>query len=68
LRIAGVTTVERAYQLAATGECGSLTDIKKRLHEEGFVDAAAQLTSRTLTNDLRRQISGARQELDGRIG
>jgi hypothetical protein len=61
LRIAGVTTVERAYQLARTGQCQSLTDIKKRLSDEGFADATGQLTSRTLTNDLRRLMEGARR-------
>jgi hypothetical protein len=68
LRIAGVTTVERAYQLAQAGQCQSLTEIKKRLHDEGFVDATAQLNSRTLTIELRRLISGAGQELDRRMG
>jgi hypothetical protein len=62
LRINGVTTVERAYQLARSGQCQSLTEIKKRLSDEGFADATGQLTSRTLTDALRRLIETARQE------
>ena len=54
MRINSVTTVERAYQLAQSGQCQSLKHIKKRLQDEGFMDAQGQLTSRTLTTELRR--------------
>jgi hypothetical protein len=60
--IGGASTVERAYQLAEAGECGSLTEIKKRLRKEGFTEVEAQFTSRTFTNDLRRLIHTVRQD------
>jgi hypothetical protein len=61
LRINGVTTVERAYQLAESGQCQSLAEVKKRLHDEGFVDAFGQIGgSHTLSQSLRRLIDTTR--------
>jgi hypothetical protein len=58
LRIAGVTTVERAYQLAESGQYQSISEITKRLRDEGFVDAAEHVGgSRALAISLRRVIS-----------
>jgi hypothetical protein len=53
------TTVERAYQLARSGKFRSITEIRHRLHTEGYVDANAQLSGRTLTDDLRRLLGDA---------
>jgi|HubBroStandDraft_3_1064219.scaffolds.fasta_scaffold1713410_1 hypothetical protein len=61
MKFGAVSTVERAYQLAAGGECASVSQIQKKLRLEGFVDVAAQFSSRMLTNDLRRRIEAARQ-------
>jgi hypothetical protein len=59
LRIAGVSTIERAYQIARSGQCQSVMEIKKRLRDEGFVDTTEQLTSRTLVIALRGLINAA---------
>ena len=31
-----VSTLERAFQLAASGRCATVTEIKLRLHKEGY--------------------------------
>jgi hypothetical protein len=61
MMINGVTTVERAYELARSGRCKSITEVKSRLYEEGFVDATRQLTSPSLTKELRRFFAGVSQ-------
>ena len=48
------TTLERAYQLARTGDYTGASEIKAKLKSEGYGDAAAQLYGQTITNDLRR--------------
>ena len=66
------TTIERAYELARSGECATITDIKKRLDKEGYPDAGGQLYGRTLQTELRRLCAeakvaeeGASSETDG---
>ena len=54
------TTVERAYQLARTGECRSVSEIKKRLRDEGFFDVNGQLYGPWLAKDLRRLCGDAK--------
>jgi hypothetical protein len=49
-----VTTVERAYQLALSGECAGIEDIRRRLKSERFEAFDLHLTSRTLKSELRR--------------
>jgi hypothetical protein len=47
--------VERSYQLARSGECAGVADIRRRLRAEGHADATAQLTaSPLLRKDLTR--------------
>jgi hypothetical protein len=62
LRIAGVTTVERAYELARSGQYRTVSEIKRRLSHEGFADATGQLTSRTLVNNLRGVLKAVQQD------
>lgn len=45
-----VTALERAFQLARSGEYASVPDIKKRLSTEGY--SAAQVTGGTLAKQL----------------
>ena len=54
------TTMERAYQLAKSGECVGVANIIDRLRAEGYTDAPAQIFGPTLTADLRRLCVKAR--------
>lgn len=53
-------TVERAYELARSGDYVSAADIRKQLSKEGYGDAELQLTGRTITGELRRLCNEAR--------
>ena len=55
-----LTTIERAYELARSGECATITEIKKRLDREGYPDAGGQLYGRTLQTELRRLCAEAK--------
>lgn len=60
------TTLERAYQLAESGECRTVGEVKKRLQSEGFERIADQLYGRTVTNALRdRCTAAASQRAEG---
>lgn len=48
------TALERAFELAGSGVCASVDEIRARLKSEGF--QGAQITGRTLTNQLSEQI------------
>ena len=54
------TTVERAYQLANSGECAGVGEIKDRLRAEGFSDVQGQLYGPTITSALRRLCESSR--------
>ena len=47
------TTLERAYELAASGNYCSLTDIKATLKSEGFSSVREQLDGPSITKALR---------------
>ena len=49
------TTLERAYQLAEGGTCRSVSDIKARLSEEGFMDVHDQLHGPSTSRALRER-------------
>jgi hypothetical protein len=51
------TTLERAYELARSGECSDLAEIRKRLKAENFDDVHGQLSGETLKRDLARLCS-----------
>jgi hypothetical protein len=46
------STLERAFELARAGH--SITDIKRMLRAENYIDAEAQLYGRSLADSLRR--------------
>jgi len=46
-------TVERAYQLAKSGDCANVDDIKARLKAEGYPSVWQHLSAPMLTRDLR---------------
>jgi len=56
------TTVERAYQLARSGECAGVDDIRRRMSREGYLDAIPQLAAPS----LRRALSKLCQEAQSR--
>jgi hypothetical protein len=47
------STVERAYQLARSGQCPTINDIKIRLRAEGCPQIAAHLAGLTIQRALR---------------
>jgi hypothetical protein len=53
-----ISVLERAFQLASSGECASVPEIRKRLKEEGWSDD--QIIGQTLTQQLRGLIEAAR--------
>jgi hypothetical protein len=53
-----VTALERAFQLAKSGDCTSVSDVKKRLGAEGY--SVAQITGRVLSKQLDALIKAAR--------
>jgi hypothetical protein len=58
------TTLERAYQLADSGECRTVTDVKKRLQVEGYERIADQLYGRMVTSALRDRCTAAVARLE----
>jgi hypothetical protein len=57
----GTSPLERAFQLAKSGNCTSVADIKKRLIEEHY--PVAQVTGSELAKQLRALIKAARQRV-----
>jgi hypothetical protein len=51
------STLERAFDLARAGH--SVTEIKRMLRAENYLDAEAQLYGRTLAESLKRARTGA---------
>jgi hypothetical protein len=56
----GITTIERAFQLAKSGSYSSVADIKKRLSVEGY--SIAQITGGVLSGQLKALIEAAREK------
>jgi len=54
-----VTVLERAFQLANSGRCASLADLRRRLKVEDY--SVAQIAGRELTRQLKALIKAARQ-------
>ena len=46
--------LESAYQLAASGDCASVSDIVRRLSADGYADPMRALYGPVLKADLRR--------------
>jgi tRNA G26 N,N-dimethylase Trm1 len=58
------TTIERAFTLATSGECGTVEQIIKALRREGFSAVEAHLAGRTIRQQLRDICSRARSMQD----
>lgn len=56
------STLERAFELAKSGECRSFTEVARRLVSEGFSDARSQLDGQS----IRKQISALLTEAAAR--
>lgn len=48
------TTIERAYELARSGECRTLSDVKQRLSADGHDRIQEHLYGATVSSALRR--------------
>jgi hypothetical protein len=57
-----LTTVERAYQLAESGEFANVGEIKRRLTTEGYSDVQGQLYGSTITSALKKLCDKARAD------
>ena len=54
-----ITALERAFEMARSGNYASVADIKKQLKDEGF--SVAQVTGPALSQQLRDLIRAARE-------
>jgi hypothetical protein len=52
-----VTALERAFQLAKSGECASVGELRKRLKEEGY--SVQKIVGRSLSRQLEALIKAA---------
>jgi hypothetical protein len=48
------TTLERAFELARSGQCDGMEQIRARLQEEGYFNVFAQTTGPMLSAQLRQ--------------
>ena len=53
------TAMERAFELAKSGSCGSLNELKRALRHEGY--SLEYVVGRALTTQLRTLMSDARK-------
>jgi hypothetical protein len=56
------TQLERAFELAGSGRCDTVSDIRKALSAEGY--STDQLTGSTLFRQLRTLIADAKAKTD----
>jgi hypothetical protein len=56
-----LTTVERAFELARSGSCASVQDIRRQLKSEGHDQVEAHLAGPSLGKQLRRHCEDARK-------
>jgi hypothetical protein len=56
-----LTTIERAYEIARSGQVRTVTEIRTQLRAEGYTDAVAQIYGNALITDLRRLCLAARE-------
>ena len=52
-----IGTLERAFQLARTGACHSVVEIRHRLHAEGYEGVHGHLNGSTIQRQLRAALS-----------
>ncbi|RVT93366.1 hypothetical protein [Sphingomonas crocodyli] len=54
--------IERAYQLAQSGDCVSMVEIERALSREGFANVLAHMSGPSLRKDLTRMCREAAAE------
>jgi hypothetical protein len=54
--MARLTTLERAFELAQSGQCATYNDLRKRLKSEGYSDSTEQLSFPALRKQLTKLI------------
>ena len=61
-----IPIIERAYQLARSGTCPTVVELRAHLREEGYTQVDDFIAGRTLLSDLKRlcEASVASQEPD----
>lgn len=53
----GVSTLQRAFQLAKAGACHSVADIRKKLSEEGYESVDGHLHGATIQRQLKEALA-----------
>lgn len=54
------TTLERAFQLARSGDHATISEIRRQLKLEGFSDAPTQISGPSMLKQLRKLCEAAR--------
>ena len=65
-----VTTLERAFALARSGEYSSVKDIRLRLKSEGFSQVEGHLSGQSINRQLRKlceEARSARPQIDSEL-
>ncbi len=57
-----INLIERAYQLARTGEFTKVEHIERRLTREGYTAAAEHLSGKLMRRELNEMMRAARME------
>jgi hypothetical protein len=63
-----VALIERAFELARSGACGSLTEIAKALQREGYRNVPAHLEGRRIRDELRQVRLAAASKVESHAG
>jgi len=64
--MSGPSTVERAYQLAASGQCRTIEEIAKRLKAEKMDSVEAHLGGTGIRKDLRQICAQSRAKREAK--
>ncbi|HEX7848418.1 MAG TPA: hypothetical protein VF485_01675 [Sphingomonas sp.] len=56
-----LTMIERAIQLAQSGDCHSVNDVRQRLRREGYVGIGVELAGVAINRELIRHLHAARR-------
>ena len=56
-----LTTIERAVQLAQSGDCRSVNDVRQRLRREGYIGVGTELAGAAINRELIAYLHAARR-------